>query len=102
MTRHYSIGLERPGAIAVLDLTPAGRYYGGEPYYHFHTTLPAGGVRALPELATDDPEAAFLLGVAYAKEYERNRPMAGMAEVLGVTKVPEGYAPVVNTFYSNT
>jgi hypothetical protein len=101
MTRHYSIGFERPGEIAVVDLEPAGHYYGGEPYYGFHTSFPARGVQALG-IAYPTKEAAWERGVEWARSYEAAAPMANMAEVIGVIETTGGYAPVVNSFHSNT
>jgi hypothetical protein len=48
------------------------------------------------------PEEAYNHGKQYAAEYERRYYPGGMAGVLGVTKVEDGYKAVYTTYYSNT
>ena len=106
--RRWSSGFLRTGHIAVLRVEPLDYYYGGEPRYAFHTSLPGRGVRALVE-AWNTPAEAWAAGVEGAERYEAEWPMANMAEVLGVTEIPDDslrglvrWAPVVNSYHSNT
>jgi hypothetical protein len=87
--------------IPILDLTPKSKYADGNPIYKFHTPFGSNRVWTL-ESKFATPEEAYNHGKQYAAEYERRYYPGGMAGVLGVTKVEDGYKAVYTTYYSNT
>lgn len=92
---------EREQDVSEVSLVPTDRYADGSPVYGFHTSFPTRGVRALPETHATKL-AAQAAGLDHVSRYERDNWPGGMGQFIGVVASGGRWAPVVNTYYSNS